>query len=262
MVRSLLSKHSRPVLVEVVAGLSLAGCTDPDAPKTSFDEFMQRRAVDAAAATGGQPSPGGGEGGGEGGSGGATGGGGGAGGAGAMGCEAAWDVSGQYLFSLSTFIRPDRPMVFGATVVFTPAAAPTDDNAGTVELTLQPLYCKASSGPEPDCTRANVGSPLPKFTFPAGKDGKFRADLGQLTVAGDSNPITGRDITATLILVGSLRDKEICGGVEGEVTSPIMSPLTPEDSRFGTTWVGELGDDVGEALKTAEIRYDCGPCQH
>jgi hypothetical protein len=261
MVRSLLSKHSRPALVAVVAGFSLVGCPDPEA---SFDEFMTRRAVDAAAATGGQPAPGGaagGEAGGGAGGGGGASGAGGAGGAGAMGCEAAWDVSGQYLFSLSTFIRADRPMVFGAQVVFTPAAAPTDDDAGTVELTLQPLYCKAAN-PDPECTRENVGPPLPKFTFKAGKDGKFRADLGQLTVAGDANPITGRDITATLILVGSLRDKEICGGVEGEVTSPIMSPLTPEDSRFGTTWVGELGEDVGAALKAAEIRYDCGACQH
>lgn len=258
MVRSPLSKHSRLAPLAVLAGLTLAGCPDPEG---TFDEFMERRAEGTAGqmAAGGAGGEAGGGTGGEapvGGSGGE-----GAGGH-VMQCEDLWDVTGQYLFSLSTFIRPDRPMVFGAKVTYTAAAAPTDAEAGSIALTLQPLYCKASSGPEPECTRQNVGGPLPTFTFPVGKNGKFRADLGELTVNGDSNPITGRDITATLVLVGSVRDKEICGGIEGEVTSPIQSALTPEDSSFGTTWVGELDADVGEALKSAEIRYLCGECQH
>lgn len=76
----------------------------------------------------------------------------------------------------------------------------------------------------------------------------------------DANPITGRDLTATVALHGALRDAELCGGIVGEVVSPIQAPLTPEDSTFGVTWVGGIDEDVQAALRVAPIQYTCGPC--
>lgn len=224
MLRSLLSKRSAPALM---AALSLVGCADPEA---AMDEFISNTPVrDAAldlaiADTGGVDNV---------------------------------EIDGLYLFALSTFLRPDYPILFGSTVTYAPAASPTAEKAGQITLVLQPLYCKNEGGPMPNCTRENVGDPLPTFVFDVAEDGRFAADLGNVTVAGDSNPVSGRDIVATLVLQGFVREREICGGVTGAVSAPITAPLEVGANRFGTVYLGAIGDTVD--YKTGPVRYDCSP---
>lgn len=167
------------------------------------------------------------------------------------------EFEGLYLFGLSTFLRPDFPILFGATVELEPAASPTDEKAGTITLTLQPLYCKNEGGAMPNCTREKVGNPLTPFKFDVSQDGRFSGDLGEVTVGGDSNPVSGRDIKARLILKGFVREHEICGGVEGDVLLPIQAPLTADANRFGTVYLGAIGETVD--YKTGPVRYDCAP---
>lgn len=240
MVRSPLSKQSRVVTMALLAGLGLAGCPDPEA---AFDDFVERRGIEA------EPDMAAGGAGGGGGGGDVTGG---AGGAGPLGCEGPHDVTGQYLFALSTFILPTRPLLFGAQVRFTP-----EGNGGSVSITLQPLFCRGGAA-EPDCRRDPAGPALPEVTFPVGRDGKFTADLGRVNVTGDANPISGADILAELKLEGKVKDKELCGGISGSLILPYEAPFTPEDSLFGTTYLGEIGAEVD--FKTSEIRYLCSEC--
>ncbi len=222
MLRTLLSKRSALALV---AALPLAGCPDPKGAMNAFVDRspIQDAAVDLAIAdTGGVSN---------------------------------LQVEGLYLFSFSTFLRPDYPILFGATITFEPAATPTAADAGTLTLILQPLYCKNENGATPNCTRELAGGPLDPFVFKVGEDGRFDADLGGVTVPGDANPVSGRDIVATLVLHGFTRDHEICGGVTGAVSAPIQAPLEVADNRFGTIFLGEVGATVD--YKKDAPRYDC-----
>lgn len=226
MLRTLMSKRSTTALL---AALGLSGCPDPGA---SMQDFVSRvpvrdAAIDLAIAdTGGLQNV---------------------------------DVEGLYLFALSTFLRPDFPILFGATVTLEPAPSPTDAKAGTMTLVLQPLYCKNEGGPMPNCTRETVGDPLKPFVIDVARDGQFSGDLGEVTVGGDSNPVSGRDIKARLILKGFVREHEICGGVEGQVLLPIEAPLTVDANRFGTVYLGAVGDTVD--YKSGPVRYDCSPIE-
>jgi hypothetical protein len=210
-----------------MAALSLVACADPEAAMSEFisNTPVRDAALDLAIAdTGGVDNV---------------------------------EIDGLYLFGLSTFLRPDYPILFAATVTYEPAASPTAAVAGQISLVLQPLYCKNEGGPMPNCTRENVGSPLPTFVFDVAEDGRFSADLGNVTVAGDSNPVSGRDIVATLVLQGFVREREICGGVTGQVSAPITAPLEVGANRFGTIYLGAIGDTVD--YKTGPVRYDCSP---
>lgn len=222
MLRSLLSKRSALALL---AGLPLLGCPDP---KASMDDFLERSPVRDAEIDLAPPDTGG---------------------------AAGLDLDGQYLFSFSTFLRPDFPILFVATITYAAADAPTAEKAGSIDLILQPLYCKNETGGTPVCTRELAGAPLPKFHFDVAEDGRFDADLGGVTVTGDANPVSGRDIVATLVLHGYAKDREICGGVTGKVTAPITADLENGQNRFGTIYLGAIGEMV-DAKKDTPI-YDC-----
>ena len=106
-----------------------------------------------------------------------------------------FDVTGASLLSLSTVIEPTKPILF-----YTEAKlAPQQDGTGLLDLKLQPLHYM---------THVVVGTPIEVKAVKVKDTGSFEAVLGSQTVVGDANPITGRDISATLTLRGVIRPAE------------------------------------------------------
>lgn len=140
------------------------------------------------------------------------------------------DVSGEFLFAISTVIAPDLPLQFLATTKFV-----ANDNAdgGTLDIDLHPLSLSTGSTTEP---RQLVGEVIPLKNLVVDADGRFEADLGTLTVVGAANPISGSDIIAKLTLSGVIQTADLyCGTVAGEVMSPIQAPI--DGSSFGAVRV-------------------------
>lgn len=212
MLRILVSKRS--ILLAAV-GASMTACPDPDA---AFDDYLKNRAVQDAA-----PPP--------------------------KDMEQTADMyvvpdpSGEYMLGAAIYIQPGDPFLFRCTVRYEAATTPTEDEAGTLFLTLQPLVCDEKMGglcnpAEPN--RDLVGDPYEEFVVPVKGDGTFVADLQRRNIPGIANPITGRDIEAQIVLNGRIRsDSELCGTVTGEVFAPIELDLNDpaNPSTFGATKV-------------------------
>lgn len=123
--------------------------------------------------------------------------------------------SGQYLLAVSTVVSKDLPLQFIATV---DAGVPA-----TWSLDLQPLTLDQGKVTSP---RQPFGDPL-QFTDIAVVEDTFTADLGEVFLPGPTNPITGSDISATLVLDGTIVDADFfCGMVSGMVTSPLMADIS------------------------------------
>jgi hypothetical protein len=128
------------------------------------------------------------------------------------------DISGTFLLAVSTVIAVDLPMQFIATNTVT-----TDEMGNqTLTASLQPLSLDQGKVLTP---RMPTGEPIDQMNLPL-TDGMFVIDAGTLMVTGVANPVTGSDIVATLVMKGTVVDKDFyCGDIEGEVTSPLMADL-------------------------------------
>lgn len=127
------------------------------------------------------------------------------------------DINGVFLVAISTTVDVSKPLQFLADVQ-------TDyDDAGTGSMTIefQPLSLDVGSTTEP---REEVGDAIVVDTDV--NTGAFTIPFGETMVTGQANPITGSDILADLSLQGNVRSANAwCGGVDGDVLSPIMVPL-------------------------------------
>ena len=136
------------------------------------------------------------------------------------------DVSGTFLLGIAPSISPTSVLQFTTTVTWTPNDDPT--TGGKLHFDLQPIQVAPGNA-----TREPVGGII-KGDADVGPEGSFVMDLGAQEVVGLANPISGSDITATLKLLGKIRDSDtLCGTVEGDVTAPIQVGLT--GSTFGMT---------------------------
>ena len=79
--------------------------------------------------------------------------------------------------------------------------------------------------------REPVGDRVDVAAVPYREDGSFAADLGEVTVPGRANPISGTDIVATVVIeVSALPKKDdlpvrFCGSVSGMVSVPLPLDL-------------------------------------
>lgn len=181
-------------LVGTLAGLLAGGC-GPDA-EGKFDEFVEQTKEDSvgASSTGGpgttteEPT------------GSSTGG------------PAAYDISGDFLLAVSTTVDRSKPLQFIATNTLV-------DNGGKLALDtcLQPLTLMQGKVTVP---REPIGEAL-CFKGLEVKDGAFTIDAGIVMVTGEANPITGANIVASLIMMGTVQSDDLyCGTVTGEVMEP------------------------------------------
>lgn len=127
------------------------------------------------------------------------------------------DEGTTYLLALSTPLDPALPLQFFAEIV-------VDD--ATLSITLQPLSLDQGSTTAP---RQPVGAelvPAIDFMTPA-----FSAQLDDVPLPGEANPVSGEDIAASITLIGSLAGAGTpCGQAEGMTTEPEPTSLA------GSTW--------------------------
>ena len=134
---------------------------------------------------------------------------------GACNLPAADTIDGDYLLAFSVFINPPKPVLFRAGV--TSAAA---GDGVSLSMTLQALSKFDRKSP--------VGEEASVGPFEVGADGAFAMDLPPLVVVADANPVTNAEITADVILTGSLcADKLTCGALGG-----MASGISIEGSNF------------------------------
>lgn len=130
-----------------------------------------------------------------------------------------FDFSGQYLAALAITIDPGKPILLGCD-------ARVASDLSSVDLTFQPL--SSDSDPQP---REPVGESFGASEVPYTEEGTFKAELGEVTVPGRANPISGSDIVAEVTLEASARhgsgeDPDLfCGQVSGMVRVPITLDL-------------------------------------
>ncbi len=154
----------------------------------------------------------------------------------------AGDISGQFLFAVSTTVDISKPFQFIATNTV------TTDDAGvtTMRVELQPLSLTQGKTTEP---REPVGDPLVFTDIPV-VDGRFLLDAGEITLVGSANPITGSDIVATLKMTGNiLGDAFYCGSVTGDVVSPLQLNID------GSTFAAERLEDP--SVLPTNVQIDC-----
>ena len=141
------------------------------------------------------------------------------------------ELDGRFHLVLSTVVQYSTPLQFVGDITVTGNST----DGGTIDMTLFPLSLNVGSTTEP---RELLDEPIVLTGIEVDPGGAFNADLGVVMVTGVANPVTGGDITATIILNGQLRDNDFfCGQISGEVMAPIMSDLTP--SFFAASRVAE-----------------------
>jgi hypothetical protein len=145
-----------------------------------------------------------------------------------------FDWSGRYLLALSTSLSPTKPLLFALD-------AELSDDLATIDLTFQPLTTDDDDEP-----RVAIGDAIDVADVPYASDGTFSADLGEVTVPGRANPITGSDIIATVQLMASTQAGDsgtggvVCGQVTGMVSVPLSIDLA--GSTFGAVLADEPQD--------------------
>ncbi len=122
-----------------------------------------------------------------------------------------------YLLAFSTVVDPGRPLQAIATHTVT-----SDGGLVTMRIELQLLSLGIGSVTMP---RQPVGQPL-VYEDVVVQDGAFILDMGVIVVPGAANPITGSDLTASLVLDANFGDADFyCGALDGEVTVPLQLSL-------------------------------------
>jgi hypothetical protein len=147
------------------------------------------------------------------------------------------NYSGFFLFALETSLGPDLPLQFVTTVEFTPD--PAGGGGGTADLSFQPLSLNQGESLAP---REFIGDPLEFADVVIADDGTFELDMGTVNVTGAANPVTGSDITATLVVHGDILDENtMCGELTGMLSSPLEYDLA--GSTFAAIRLADDGSD-------------------
>lgn len=126
------------------------------------------------------------------------------------------DINGTFLLAAETILGPGLPLQFltEATLVIA-----DDGQSGTLTLSLQPLSLNQGSATEP---REPVGDPIVVADMPVDMEGTFIADLGMVSLIGETNPISGGEISADLQFEGAIQSEDLfCGNLTGDVFTPV-----------------------------------------
>ena len=162
------------------------------------------------------------------------------------------DNSGVYLLALETAPAPDTPLQFVLTLDVLYGG---DCTIATANATLQSLSLTVGSQTDP---REWVGEPLIFESVEFDAMGNFVLDMGEVMITGAANPITGSDISATLVLDGHVVHVDaLCGTVSGMLTSPLEFDLA--GSTFAAIRLADDGTNPDTLPTTFPYRCDQVP---
>ena len=146
------------------------------------------------------------------------------------------DINGTFLFALETALGPGLPLQFATTVEFD---GDPDGTGGVASFTFQPLSLDQGATLTP---RMFIGDSLTYSDVEIDADGNYTIDMGEVMVTGMANPVTGGDIVATIVVSGNVLDMDnLCGTFDGELTSPLVSPL--DGSTFAAIRLADDGSN-------------------
>ncbi|HEY6561120.1 MAG TPA: hypothetical protein VI072_27780 [Polyangiaceae bacterium] len=159
------------------------------------------------------------------------------------GLPSASELAGDYLLAVSAAFSPKTPIVFVATM----EASAAPPNQLRFSLDLQPLSATDRQTP--------VGTSAGRAETTAGVP--FTLDFGQVTVAGEADPILpGQSIVAVITLGGELCAPDpatgsvefLCGAVSGAVSEPTALELN------GSTWTARR---IQDPSSLPELTINC-----
>ncbi len=151
------------------------------------------------------------------------------------------DVAPYYYMALSTMLAPVKPIMFLATVTW---------DGTQLGFSFQPLDRNDHKTPQ--------GSPVVGGPFPVNPDGSFEADMGNISITGAANPISGSDIVAQGVLHGVpgafCKPLDfICGPVTGIVSKPdYLNGVSLEGSNFTMTRMPDAN-----TFPTGKVKINC-----
>lgn len=136
------------------------------------------------------------------------------------------DPTGTWFFALSATLDREAPIFFEITFSI--------DDEGILQASGQPLRYDADpvDGTPAENPRVAVGEPV-LSSSPYGADGTYSLTFPDVTVTGEANPLTGRDILGTVILDGRFEGENTTfGAMSGEIVEPLVLNLN------GSTYAG------------------------
>jgi len=215
MARSHLSKSS--LLACTAVALLVGGCPDPQG---AYDDFLDRTRGGAGGGGGEIPAS----------------------------CVPTrfYDVDGEFLMAINTTLGPGNPLLFRTT-----ASTNLDENGACpaegcrLDLNVQPIVPFNRQQLDPSCPASGepVGEVIVLEGVPVNELGEFEADFGPRSVDKCANPITGRDIEASIVLEGLTASPDIfAGSARGRVTVPLQAPL--RGSTFAAVRI--VGEELDE----------------
>ncbi len=143
------------------------------------------------------------------------------------------DPEGVWFFAVSSTLDREKPLYLQATITA---------NGDTYDFTFQPLTSDIAFDEDfneipRDNPRVATGTPIVTSGVEIGADGVFEVTASDITVTGDANPISGRDIRGTITLTGTLGPLNACGDVSGDIVEPLA--LSLNGSTFAARRTGE-----------------------
>lgn len=165
-------------------------------------------------------------------------------------CEAV-APSGSLLVSLYT---PLNAAAGGIPVLLLAEATPAADG-NSVDFVFQPLSTDVDAADETRPARENprqpVGDPIEAKGVTWDENGQFIMELGEVSVPGEANPISGSVIVATIQLSGRLCGVEsMCGELAMALTEPFMADAEG-------TWGTDVLDETTRPLDISEPTREC-----
>ena len=142
------------------------------------------------------------------------------------------DVSGRFLFSLSSVVDVDSPFYFIATNTL----HPTMGGSATITTSLQPLdYLK----------RTPVGDPIDFETEPVSLTGQFELTATNVSLPGAANPFSDSTVELSQVTIKpTIKNPNLyCGEVTGMLTSPLMLDIA--GSTMGAVRITGASDGSG-----------------
>lgn len=159
-------------------------------------------------------------------------------------------IDGEYLCALSATIGRDKPIYLYIDM---------DLDGDTITANAQPLVRDTTEEGDGlmENRRTPAGDALPEITATYESDGSFELEWIDVTMVGEANPITFREIGGDFVLSGTFVTDDVAfGDLGGMITNPTTLPLN------GSTFACERTEDplsVDPVYYNSDI-LDITPC--